>query len=47
MDKFKDALDDWIQGEDVTAEELLNETEIEPFTIEERTDLNIKECVGK
>jgi phage-related minor tail protein len=24
-----------------TAEELLNETETEPFTIEERTDLNI------
>jgi hypothetical protein len=30
-----------------TAQDLINETEAEPFTIEERTDLNIKKVVGK
>lgn len=30
-----------------TAQDLLNETETESFTLEERTDLNIKKVVGK
>jgi hypothetical protein len=28
-----------------TAQDLINETETEPFTIEERTDLNLSKCL--
>jgi hypothetical protein len=31
----------------MNAQDLINETETEPFTLEERTDLNIKKVVGK
>lgn len=34
-------------GAEMNAQELLNETETELFTMEERTDLNIKRVVGK
>ena len=37
----------WKKEREQTAQDILNETETEPFTIEERTDLNIKGCVGK
>lgn len=29
----------------MSAEELINTTETEPFTIEERTDLNLTKCL--
>ena len=34
-------------NQEMNAEDLINETETEPFTIKERTDLNIKKVVGK